>query len=218
MPYTAGGPADALVRGLGQKLSDKWGQQVIVDNRPGANEIVAADLVAKAPPDGYTFLLASDAVFTLNQYLYSKLSYDPVKDFVPVGRLVTANLMLVTRPDFPANSVKEFIDYAKTVEQALKDAGFRVTGDYRPEKIGSKIRDGSLEKVPYLLIVGEKEQTAGTVAVRDESVKDMKARDVGSLPVAEVVARFRQEVDEKRIRNVSTASAGLSDSDAKYAG
>src|SRR2546421_10027013 len=70
---------------------------------------------------------------------------------------------------------EKFTDYAKTVEKALKDGGFRVTGDYRPEKIGSKIRDGSLEKIPYLLIVGEKEQSAGTVALRDESVKDQKA-------------------------------------------
>ena len=106
----------------------------------------------------------------------------------------------------------------QTVEKSLKDAGFRVTGDYRPEKIGAKIRDGSLEKVPYLLIIGEKEQTSGTVSLRDESIKDMKARDVGSFPVAEVIARLRQEVDEKRIRNISTATAGLSDSDAKYAG
>src|SRR5262249_48589409 len=102
--------------------------------------------------------------------------------------------------------------------KALKDAGFRVTADYRPEKIGSKIRDGSLEKIPYLLIVGEKEQSAGTVAGRDEAIKEMKGRGGGALPVAEGIARFRQEVDEKRIRNVSTASAGLSDSDAKYAG
>ena len=110
VPYTAGGPADALVRGLGLKLTEKWGQQVIVDNRPGANEIVAAEHVAKQPADGYTFLLASDAVYSLNGYLYSKLPYDPVKDFTPVTKLVTANLMLVTRPDFPANSVKEFIE------------------------------------------------------------------------------------------------------------
>ena len=114
VPYTAGGPADVLVRGLGQKLSEKWGQPVVVENRPGANEIVAAEAVAKAAPDGYTFLVASDAVFTLNASLYSKLSYDAVKDFTPVTKLVTANLMLVTRPDFPANSVKEFIEYAKT--------------------------------------------------------------------------------------------------------
>ena len=113
VPYTAGGPADLLVRGLGIKLAEKWGQQVVVENRPGANEIIAAEAVAKAAPDGYTLLVASDAVFTLNASLYSKLPYDPVKDLAPVSKLVTANLLLVTRPDFPANSVKEFIDYAK---------------------------------------------------------------------------------------------------------
>ena len=113
VPYTAGGPADLLVRGLGIKLAEKWGQQVVVENRPGANEIIAAEAVAKAAPDGYTWLVASDAVFTLNASLYSKLPYDPVKDLAPVSKLVTANLLVVTRPDFPANSVKEFIDYAK---------------------------------------------------------------------------------------------------------
>jgi threonyl-tRNA synthetase len=111
----------------------------------------------------------------------------------------------------------KFIDYAKSVEKQLKEGGFRVTGDYRPEKMQGKIRDASLEKVPYILIVGEKEQAAGAVALRDESVKDQNARNVGSVPVAELIARFRQEVDEKRIRNVSTATAGLSDAEAKYA-
>ena len=113
VPYTAGGPADLLVRGLGQKLTDRWGQQVVVENKPGANEIIAAQDIAKSPADGYNYLLASDAVFSLNAFLYSKLPYDPVKDFAPVGRIVTANLMLVVRPDFPAASVKELIAYAK---------------------------------------------------------------------------------------------------------
>jgi tripartite-type tricarboxylate transporter receptor subunit TctC len=113
VPYTAGGPADLLVRGLGQKLTEAWGQQVVVENKPGANEIIAAQDVAKSPPDGYTYLLASDAVFSLNSYLYSRLPYDPVKDLAPVSRLVTANLMLVARPDFPASNVRELIDYAK---------------------------------------------------------------------------------------------------------
>ena len=111
-----------------------------------------------------------------------------------------------------------FNEYARQVETALREAGFRVSGDYRPEKIGAKIRDGSLEKIPYLLIIGEKEQVAGTVALRDESIKEMKERDVGSLPIAEVIQRFRQEVQEKRIRNVSTATAGLADRGAKYSG
>ena len=113
VPYTGGGPADVLARAIGQKLNDQWGQQVVVDNRPGANEIIAAEIVAKATPDGYTYLLASDAVFTLNGYLYSKLPYDTRRDFAPVGRVVTANLMLVGRPDFPANTVQQLISYAR---------------------------------------------------------------------------------------------------------
>jgi threonyl-tRNA synthetase len=88
-----------------------------------------------------------------------------------------------------------------------------VTGDYRPEKIGAKIREAQLEKIPYMLVVGEKEQAAGTVAVRDRVDGDR-----GAMPVAEVVARLKEEVEKKTIRQVSTASAGLSDSGAKYKG
>lgn len=113
VPYTAGGPADLLVRGLGQKLTDAWGQQIVVENKPGANEIIAAQDVAKSPADGYSYLLASDAVFSLNAFLYSKLPYDPVKDFAPVSKLVNANLMLVARPDFQAGTVRGLIDAAR---------------------------------------------------------------------------------------------------------
>ena len=113
LPYGAGGPADVMVRALAQSLSESWGQPVIVDNKPGANEIVAADIVAKSPGDGYTFLVASDGAYSLNQALYSKIPYDPAADFVPVAKLATANLMLVARPDLPAANVKELIDYAK---------------------------------------------------------------------------------------------------------
>lgn len=113
LPYSAGGPADVMVRAISQKLGDSWGQPFIVDNKPGANEIIAADLVAKSPGDGYTFLVASDGAYSLNQNLYPKIPYDPVKDFVPVAKLAVGNLMLVTRPDFPAANVKEFIDYVK---------------------------------------------------------------------------------------------------------
>jgi len=113
---------------------------------------------------------------------------------------------------------EKFTEYGQKVEAELKAAGLRVQGDYRPEKIGAKIRDGSLEKIPYLLIVGDKEQQAGTVSVRDESIKEMKDRDVGSLPIAEVIARFKAEIDEKRIRQISTATAGLAEGEAKYGG
>ncbi|MBK5206816.1 MAG: tripartite tricarboxylate transporter substrate binding protein [Polaromonas sp.] len=113
LPYGAGGPADVMVRAISRSLGDSWGQPFIVDNKPGANEIIAADLVAKSPGDGYTFLVASDGAYSLNQHLYPKIPYDPAKDFVPVAKLAIGNLMLVTRPDIPAKNVKEFIDYAK---------------------------------------------------------------------------------------------------------
>ncbi len=102
-------------------------------------------------------------------------------------------------------------DYARNVERTFRDRGFRVHGDYRPDKIGSKIRDAQLEKTPYMLVVGEKEQLAGTVSVRDRVDGDL-----GAKPVAEVVELLLREVAEKRIRQVSTASAGLSDTGAKF--
>ena len=95
--------------------------------------------------------------------------------------------------------------YGKQVEEKVRAAGLRVTGDYRPEKIGSKVRDGSLEKVPYLLVVGEKDLANGTVSLRDESEPDQKARDKGPKPLAEVLALFEAEVREKRIRHSSSA-------------
>ena len=113
VPYTAGGPADLLVRAIAQKMDETWSQQVLVENRPGANEIIAAEALAKSPADGYTWLLASDSTFVLNPYLYTKIRYDPVRDFLPVSKLVTANMILVARPDFPANTVQELIDHVR---------------------------------------------------------------------------------------------------------
>ncbi|MBY0229817.1 MAG: threonine--tRNA ligase [Gemmataceae bacterium] len=107
-------------------------------------------------------------------------------------------------------------EYAKGVVEKLTAAGFRVTGDYRPEKVNAKIAVASMEKIPYILVVGEKEAAAGTVSLRDESIADMKKRDQGALPLDEVIARFRAEVDEKRIRQVSTASAAMGDGAAKF--
>jgi threonyl-tRNA synthetase len=102
-------------------------------------------------------------------------------------------------------------DYGHNVESQLRTAGFRAGGDYRPEKIGAKIREAQLEKVPYMLVVGEKEAAAGTVAVRDRV-----DGDVGALPLAELIARLEKEIREKMIRQTSTATAGLTEGGAKY--
>ncbi|VTU45401.1 Argininosuccinate lyase (plasmid) [Variovorax sp. SRS16] len=112
VPYGAGGSGDAAARSVGEGLGKLWGQTLIIDNRPGANEIVAADLTAKSPPDGYTYLLASEATPSVNPFLYSKLPYDP-KDLVPVGRMLTSQYALVVSPDFPAKTLKEFVEEVK---------------------------------------------------------------------------------------------------------
>ena len=110
------------------------------------------------------------------------------------------------------------VDYGREVEAKLIAAGLRVTGDYRPEKIGAKVRDGSQEKVPYLLVVGEKDMLAGTVSVRDECEPDEKARDKGPKPIAEVIAMLTEDVRAKQVRAVSTASAAIEGGGEKFAG
>jgi tripartite-type tricarboxylate transporter receptor subunit TctC len=84
VPFAPGGPADFLGRLIGLKMSEDLGQQVVIDNRPGANTIIGAQALAKANPDGYTLLMAIDGTLVMNPFLYSKLAYDPFKDFVPV--------------------------------------------------------------------------------------------------------------------------------------
>src|SRR6266536_549240 len=83
VPFPAGGPSDVLARMIGQKMSEDWGQPVVVENRPGANTVLGAQQVAKAAPDGYTLLMAIDSTLTMNQYLYRTPPYDPFNDFVP---------------------------------------------------------------------------------------------------------------------------------------
>ena len=103
--------------------------------------------------------------------------------------------------------------YGRGVEEKLKVAGFRVSGDYRSEKIGAKVREASLEKIPYMLVVGEKDAANGTVSVRDRVDGEL-----GALPFDDMVARFRAEIAEKRIRSVSTATANLEGGQAKFEG
>jgi tripartite-type tricarboxylate transporter receptor subunit TctC len=112
--YPAGGPTDLLIRAIAPRLTTEWNQQVIVENRPGANESIAAQLVSRAPPDGYTLLLSTETPLTQNQFLYRKLAYNPEKDFAPVTRLVSSPLTLVVNPSLPANTLQEFILLAKS--------------------------------------------------------------------------------------------------------
>ena len=110
--FAAGGGVDLVARLAGQKLSEAWNQQVVIDNRPGAGGNVSAELVAKSPADGYTIYMSS-ASFVVNASLYKSLPYDPLKDFAPVTLLVTAHNVLVAHPSLPAKNIRELIALAK---------------------------------------------------------------------------------------------------------
>ncbi len=113
VPFAPGGPADFLGRVIGQKMSEDLGQQVVVDNRPGANTIIGAQAVAKAAPDGYTLLMAIDGTLVMNPFLYSKLPYDPFKDFVPISLIALVPSAVVGNINIPVNSIKELVDQEK---------------------------------------------------------------------------------------------------------
>jgi tripartite-type tricarboxylate transporter receptor subunit TctC len=113
VPFPAGGAADILARSLGQELTKSWGQQVIVDNRPGAGGNIGAELVAKAPADGYTLLLAAATTHAVSVTLYSKLSYSLERDLLPVTLAANISHILLTHPSLPVKSVKDLIALAK---------------------------------------------------------------------------------------------------------
>ena len=124
-PFVAGGPSDTLSRLLAQKMTESWGQTVVVDNRGSAGGIVGFELGAKAPPDGYTLLLANGAGLTINPSVYLKLPYDPYKDFQPITQITSGAYYMVINPSVPAKSVKEFIALAKAKPGQLN---FAATG------------------------------------------------------------------------------------------
>jgi tripartite-type tricarboxylate transporter receptor subunit TctC len=111
--FTPGGPSDIIARALGQKLSDQWGQQVVIENRPGAGGNIAAEAAAKSAPDGYTWLLGNNSILATNQSLYRSLAFDPVRDFAPVALVAIQPNILVVNPRVPATTVKELIALAK---------------------------------------------------------------------------------------------------------
>ncbi len=111
--YSPGGLPDTIARLVGQKLGERWGQQFVVENRPGANGIVAAELVAKAAPDGYTLLMTDNSTTAINPFLYSKLPYDAEKDLVPASFTARAPLFLAVHPSVAANSFDELIALIK---------------------------------------------------------------------------------------------------------
>jgi tripartite-type tricarboxylate transporter receptor subunit TctC len=113
VPFPPGGGTDTVARLVAAKLTERWKVPVTVDNRPGGNTVIGADLAAKAPPDGYTLFLPIDSTLAMNQSLYAKLPYDPINGFTPVSLAITMPMVVAVHPSVEARSVKELIGLAK---------------------------------------------------------------------------------------------------------
>ena len=150
VPYPPGGAADVLGRMIGQKLAERWGQQVLIDNRPGAGGGIGAQAGAKAPPDGHTLTVTPVGIMAVNPWVYAKLPYDPLRDFQPVTLIASSPFVLAVHPKLPVNTLKEFIDYARSNPGKLSvgnpgsGTGQHLGGEYLASSAGVQ-----LVHVPY---------------------------------------------------------------------
>jgi tripartite-type tricarboxylate transporter receptor subunit TctC len=148
--FPPGGATDVVARALGSRLSQLWGQRVIIENKPGAGGNIGADYVAKSPTDGYTLLLASPAEIAINPYLYANMPFDPTKDLAPVTKVTSAPLVLVLNPSVPAKSVAELIEYLKSQKQGTT---FASSGTGGPQHLAGEqfrlLTGTNLIHVPY---------------------------------------------------------------------
>ncbi|HSB48174.1 MAG TPA: tripartite tricarboxylate transporter substrate binding protein [Burkholderiales bacterium] len=150
VPYPPGGGNDTLARLFGAKLTEAWGQQVVVDNRPGAGTIIGTQIAARAVPDGYTLLLSSIATHAIAPNLYARPGYDPVKDFAPITLLAVAPTVVCVNPSVPARSLKELIALARAKPGELKFAsGGLATPPHMAGEIFASMTGIKLVHVPY---------------------------------------------------------------------
>src|SRR5437763_3374153 len=187
--YPPGGGIDVMGRQIAEKLTAAWGQPVVVENRPGANTIVAAEAVARAAPDGSTVLLTTDATFSINPHLYAKLPYDAERDFIPVTMLVLLQQLLVANPSLPANSLAELIALAKSKPGTINYASYgsgsqpHLSGEMLKYKAGI-----DLVHVPYkgislavpAVMAGEVQLTFAGIAT---SMPQLKAGRIKALAI-----------------------------------
>ena len=146
--YSAGGGNDLIVRVIAPRMSEGLGQPIVVDNRPGAQSIIAAELVAKSAPDGYTLLMGPSGPMTINPATYSKLPYSAQRDFAPIAMICSFPLVVVVNPQLPIHSIRELIAYAKSNpgrSNYASSAGiFQIATELFKQKTGAPF-----EMIPY---------------------------------------------------------------------
>ena len=148
VPFAAGSGTDSIARIVGQQLSVAFNQSVVIENKVGASGVLAATYVARAAPDGYTLLMATNSTHSANPHLFKSLSYDPVKDFAPVARAGSYVFMLVVNPEIPAKTLPELVAHAKANPGKLTYASGNTTGIVAGETLKSKAGIDVLH-IPY---------------------------------------------------------------------
>jgi tripartite-type tricarboxylate transporter receptor subunit TctC len=185
--YPPGGGIDVLARQLAEKLTPAWGQPVLVENRPGANTIVATDAVAKSAADGHSILLTTDATFSINPHLYAKLPYDAQRDFAPVTMLVLLQQLLVAHPSLPANTLEELIKLARAKPGSINYASYG--SGSQPHLAGEMLKNKAginLVHVPYkgislavpAVIAGEVQLTFAGIATSMPQLKSGRIKAI----------------------------------------
>jgi tripartite-type tricarboxylate transporter receptor subunit TctC len=190
VPLTPGGSPDTIARALGQGLQGVWSQPVVVENRTGGSQNIGSDIVAKSAPDGYTWLLAPDNVFSVNPYL-GKQPFDPLTDLLPVTQVARIQFLLVVTPALPANSVRELVALAKSKPGELN---FGSSGTGSPQHLGATmfqlLTGTKMNHVPYKgaapaiadLLPGRIQVWIGAANTILPHVKDGRLRLLGDTP------------------------------------
>jgi tripartite-type tricarboxylate transporter receptor subunit TctC len=187
--YPPGGGIDVMARQIAEKLTASWGQPVIVENKPGANTILATESVARSAADGYTVLMTTDATFSINPHLYAKLPYDAQRDFIPVTMLVLLQQLLVAHPAAPFNTLDELIRTAKATPGTINYASYgsgsqpHLSGEMLKYKAGINV-----VHVPYkgislavpAVMAGEVQLTFAGIAT---SMPQLKAGRIKALAI-----------------------------------
>lgn len=215
VPFPAGGPTDIVARPLAQLLGEALGQQVIVDNRGGAGGSIAADMVAKAPPDGYTLLMGTVGTQAINASLYKKLPYDPLKDFVPLGLTASAPVALVVNASTPYKTMQELISAARREPGTI---AFGSAGNGTPGHLTGELFANSagvrLNHIPYKgSAPAVTDLVGGQIPVMFDPVQSVQSHiKSGRLRALAVSSKNRSPV----LPDVPTMSeAGLRDFDAE---
>ena len=177
VPLTAGGPTDLLARIIAVPLADALGQQVIVDNRPGAGGNIGADLAAKSPPDGYTLFMGTSGPLSINSTLYPKLPFDPIRDFAPVILAASAPFVVIVHPSVAANNMKELIALAKAKPGQLNYGSVPGSASHLSTELFKMMAGVNIVHIPY------KGAAPATTDVIAGQIQMSFASTPGSVPV-----------------------------------